>query len=153
MCSLDGTETIIVGTILISLYVLPSIVAVAVFSCHTIRYIKKNSNLNERSVRRLIKIIATWVILSLIFRSPAMCAPFLPQLDAYSPGISHVVSFPAYYVAELNYPMFLLLVLFLHTKVRESMKNNIQKYFLRKPKGVQESSEVTTENLSSDTNL
>ena len=151
MCSLDGTETIIVGTILISLYVLPSLVAVAVSSCHTIRYIKKNSDLNERSVKRLIKIIATWLILSLIFRSPAMSAPFLPQLDVHFPGISHIVSFPAYYVAELNYPMFLLLVLFLHTKVRESMKKNIRKCFLRN--GVKESSEITTENYSSDVNL
>ena len=121
VCSLDGTETLIVGTILISLYVLPSIVTVGISSFLTIRFIKKNTS---TKIRRLTKIIVTWLVLSLIFRSFATSAPFLPLVAT---EISHICSFPAYYIADLNYPLFLFLSLFLHAKVNKSVKRNFRK--------------------------
>ena len=129
VCSLDGTETLIVGTILISLYVLPSIVTIGISSFLTIRFIKKNTTTKEKCIRRLIKIIVTWLVLSLIFRSFASSAPFLPLI---STEISHICSFPAYYIADLNYPLFLFLSLFLHTKVNESVKRNFRKFLFWK---------------------
>ena len=121
LCSYTGNGILIVGVLTIFLYVIPSVLAISVSSFLTIRYIKKNTISKVRTVRRLTMIVVVWLVLSILIRSLPVSGPFLP-LFISSPEISFIYSFIGFYAAELNYPLFLFLSLFLHTRARSKVR-------------------------------
>ena len=148
LCSQMGSSVLAVGVPTIVLFVIPSVLAIGVSSFLTIRYIKKNTISKVRSVRRLIKIVVIWLVLSILIRSLAVTGPFL-NLAISSPEISYIYSFIGFYASELNYPLFLFLSLFLHTRVRAYVRRKFCKLCCRKG-GQEESHDTTTDTGSRD---
>ena len=141
LCSQMGSGILILGVLTIILFLVPSILAIGAFSFLTIRYIRKNTISKVKSVRRLTMIIVIWLVLSILIRSLAVVGTFL-SLAISSPEISYIYSFIGFYALELNYPLFLFLSLFLHTRVRAYARRKFCKFCCRK-RGQEESHEAT----------
>ena len=148
LCSQTGNGILILGVLTTILYLIPSILAIGISSFLTIRYVKKNTISKVRTVRRLIMIVVTWLVLSILIRSLAVSGPFLSRVIS-SPEISYIYSFVGFYAAELNYPLFLFLSLFLHTRVRSFVRRTFCKVCCGKG-GQDDSHNTTTDTGSQD---
>ena len=146
LCSYSGNGILVVGVLTIFLYVIPSVLAISVSSFLTIRYVKKNTVSKVATVKRLTMIIVVWLVLSILIRSLPVTGPFL-SLVISSPEVSYIYSFIGFYAAELNYPLFLLLSMFLHSRARSKVRKTFLKLCCRKR--YQDDSYDTTTNTRS----
>lgn len=111
-------DTVIIGVSALLLFSLPISVIVGVFSCLTIRYVKKNTISSTNLVKSVTRIIITWTIFTSICQLLPLTA-FLSRALAQGKLHAYTAALLFIYAVELSHPVFQLLVLLLHKTVRE----------------------------------
>ena len=103
------------------MYVLPTVILVTVFSVLSFRYVKRYILENGDVVRNVFKIMITITVSSVVFR-------FLPVINAllFIIGSPTNIDFVVNYSIELNYPLFLILTIFVHKSVRRALLKHLK---------------------------
>ena len=103
------------------MYVVPTAILVTVFSVLSFRYVKRYILENGDVVRNVFKIMIIITVSSIVFR-------FLPLINAllFLIGNPTNIDFVVYYSIELNYPLFLIVTIFVHKSVRRALLKHLK---------------------------
>lgn len=112
---------IITGLAIVLIYI-PSIVVVTIFSVLTFRYVKRHTVQNKKVVRTIVLIMILITSSLVIFRLPALLSFLLGEETR-----TRLIDFGLAYTSEINFPIFILLIIAVHKTVRETFVQNLQK--------------------------
>ena len=103
------------------MYLVPTAILVSVFSVLSFRYVKQHIIDNGDVVRNVFKIMITITVSSVVFR-------LLPVINAllFLIGTPTNIDFAVNYSIELNYPLFLIVTIFVHKSVRRALLKHLK---------------------------
>lgn len=123
---LPGSLVLLINNTRVVAYVvifwIPSFILVVIFSTLTYRFVKRNTIENARVVKGVLKIMIIYTVAAVIFR----VAPVISFAIDFTPHDLLAVELVQTLFAEMNYPLHLIVILFVHKTVREAFVKKLK---------------------------
>ena len=119
--SASAVINILNGSALVVFFV-PSVVIVVIFSVLTYRYVNRHTIENKKVVRNIVTIMILITTSLVVFRLPVILDYLLVEEST-----NELTYFALAYTAEINFPIFILLIIAIHKTVREVFVQKLKK--------------------------
>ena len=108
------------GVIFFGVVVLPSLLLVIIFSILSYRTLKNGLIQNPSVIQSVVLVSILMIVVTVLFRMPQILLFFTRHARTGSEGYVAFLNFTVLYSAEINYPIYIMLPIFLHKIIRKT---------------------------------
>ena len=109
-----------VGVMYLGVVMLPSLLLVIIFSILSYRTLKKGLTQNPSVIQSVVLVSILMIVVTVLFRMPQILLFFTRHARTGSDDYVTLLNFTAVYSSEVNYPLYIMLPIFLHKIIRKT---------------------------------